>query len=40
MLIDLISQSNYNVSLAKIIGLHPAIYINTLLSINSKAITK
>lgn len=43
MLIDLISQSNYNsynVSLAKIIGLHPAIYINTLLSINSKAIIK
>lgn len=43
MLIDLISQANYNsynVSLAKIIGLHPAIYVNTLLSINSKAINK
>lgn len=43
MLIDLISQANYNsynVSLAKIVGLHPAIYINTLLSINSKAINK
>lgn len=43
MLIDLISQTNYNsynVSLAKIIGLHPAIYVNTLLSINSKAINK
>ena len=43
MLIDLVSQSNYNsynISLAKIIGLHPAIYINTLLSINYKAINK
>lgn len=43
MLIELLSQSNYNsynISLAKVIGLHPAIYINTLLSINSKAITK
>jgi len=43
MLIDLISQTNYNsynISLAKIIGLHPAIYLNTLLSINSKAINK
>ena len=43
MLIDLISQTNYNsynISLAKIIGLHPAIYVNTLLSINSIAINK
>lgn len=43
MLLDLLSQNNYNsynISLAKIIGLHPAIYVNTLLSINSKAISK
>lgn len=43
MLIDLISQTNYNsynVALARIIGLHPAIYVNTLLNINSKAIVK
>lgn len=43
MLIDLIAQQNYNsynVQLAKIIGLHPAIYVNVLLNINSKAIQK
>lgn len=43
MLIDLISQANYNsynISLASVIGLHPAIYVNTLLSINYKAINK
>lgn len=43
MLIDLIAQNgynSYNIQLAKIIGLHPAIYVNTLLNINSKAISK
>ena len=43
MLVDLLAQSNYNsynVSLAKVIGLHPAIYVNILLNINSKAIAK
>ena len=43
MLIDLIAQNSYNsynIQLAKIIGLHPAIYVNTLLNINSKAILK
>ena len=43
MLIDLLAQSNfcsYNVSLANIIGLHPAIYVSNLIDINNKAIKK
>jgi hypothetical protein len=43
MLIDLLSTGNYvsyNVKLANIIGLNPAIYVSELLSINTKAIKK
>ena len=43
MLVELLSTSNYvqfNIRLAHIIGLEPAIYINELLSINEKAIRK
>ena len=43
MLIELLSPSNYisfNVKLAEILGLHPAIYISELLNINDKAIRK
>lgn len=43
MLIELLSQSNYqsfNVQLAHILGLESAIYLNTLIEINEKAIRK
>jgi len=43
MLIDLLSQNNYcrfNTAIAKIIGLHAAIYLEALLDINYKAIQK
>lgn len=43
MLIDLISKSNYgqyNISLANLLGLETAIYLDLLLDINSKAIRK
>lgn len=43
MLIELLSTSNYvsfNVKLADILGLHPAIYISELMNINDKAIRK
>ena len=43
MLIELLSTSNYvsfNVKLAEMLGLHPAIYISELMSINDKAIRK
>ena len=43
MLVELLSTSNYvqfNIRLAHIIGLEPAIYINELLNINEKAIRK
>jgi len=43
MLINLISTGNYNsynIELAKIIGLHEAIYLNELININEKAIRK
>jgi hypothetical protein len=43
MLIELLSPSNYvsfNVKLAEILGLHPAIYISELMNINDKAIRK
>lgn len=43
MLIDLLSNNNvvsYNTHVASIIGLHPAIYLAELLSINAKAINK
>lgn len=43
MLLDLFSPSNnvtYNIKLAQIIGLHPAIYLSQLLDINKKAIKK
>lgn len=43
MLIDLISKSNYgqyNVSIANLLGLETAIYLDLLLDINSKAIRK
>lgn len=43
MLIDLLSTSNYvsyNITLAKSLGLHTAIYLNEILNINDKAIRK
>lgn len=43
MLIELLSTSNYvsyNVKLAELLGLHSAIYISELMSINDKAIRK
>ena len=43
MLINLISTGNYNsynIELAKILGLHEAIYLNELININEKAIRK
>lgn len=43
MLIDLLSMSNYehyNVKLAQVLGLHAAIYLNQIMSINEKAIRK
>ena len=43
MLVDLLSMDNYvsyNIKLAEIIGLHPAIYISELLNINEKAVRK
>lgn len=43
MLLDLLSMDNYamyNVKLAEIFGLHPAIYLNELMNINEKAIRK
>ena len=43
MLIELLSPSNYvsfNIKLAEILGLHPAIYISELMNINDKAIRK
>lgn len=43
MLLDLLSMDNYasyNVKVAQIFGLHPAIYLNELLNINEKAIRK
>lgn len=43
MLIELLSTSNYvsyNVKLAEILGLHSAIYLSELMSINDKAIRK
>ena len=43
MLIDLISSANmvtYNTRIAHLLGLHPAIYLSELLSINDKAIRK
>lgn len=43
MLIDLLSPSNYinfNIKVAEVIGLHPAIYISELMNINNKAIKK
>ena len=43
MLIDLLSMDNYvqyNIKIAEILGLHPAIYISELLNINEKAVRK
>lgn len=43
MLLDLVSQSNYfsyNVSIANLLGLDIAVYLNLILDINSKAIKK
>lgn len=43
MLIELLSTSNYvsfNIKLAEILGLHPAIYVSELMNINDKAIRK
>lgn len=43
MLVDLLSMDNYvnfNIKLAEILGLHPAIYISELLNINEKAVRK
>ena len=43
MLIDLLAQDNYisfNSNLAKILGLHSAIYLSEIMNINSKAIKK
>ena len=43
MLIDLLGMDNYvqyNIKLAEILGLHPAIYISELLNINGKAVRK
>lgn len=43
MLIELLSTSNYvsyNIKLAELLGLHPAIYISELMNINDKAIKK
>ena len=43
MLLDLLSMDNYasyNIKVAQIFGLHPAIYLNELLNINEKAIRK
>ena len=43
MLIDLLSTSNninFNIKIAEVIGLHPAIYISELMNINGKAIRK
>lgn len=43
MLLDLLSMDNYasyNVKVAQIFGLHPAIYLNELLNINEKAVRK
>ena len=43
MLIDLLSPSNYinfNIKVAEVVGLHPAIYISELMNINNKAIKK
>mgnify|MGYP003304906412 CR=1 FL=1 len=43
MLIDLLSPSNYinfNIKVAEVIGLHPAIYLSELMNINNKAIRK
>lgn len=43
MLIELLSMSNYahfNVKLAEILGLHPAIYLALIMDINEKAIRK
>ena len=43
MLLDLLSVDNYasyNVKVAQIFGLHPAIYLNELLNINEKAVRK
>lgn len=43
MLVDLLSMDNYvnyNIQLAQILGLHPAIYISELLNINEKAVRK
>ena len=43
MLIELISTSNYvnfNIKVAEIIGLHPAIYLSEIMNVNDKAIRK
>lgn len=43
MLIDLLSTSNnicFNIKVAEVIGLHPAIYLSELMNINDKAIRK
>jgi hypothetical protein len=43
MLIELLSPSNYisyNIKVAEILGLHPAIYLSELMNINDKAIRK
>lgn len=43
MLIDLVSQSNYssyNISIANLLGLDVAVYLNVILDINNKAIKK
>lgn len=43
MLLDLLSMDNYasyNIKVAQIFGLHPAIYLNELLNINEKAVRK
>lgn len=43
MLLDLLSMDNYasyNVKVAQIFGLHPAIYLSELLNINEKAVRK
>ena len=43
MLIELLSMSNYvnfNIKLAEILGLHPAIYLSQIMDINEKALRK
>ena len=43
MLLDLLSMDNYvsyNIKVAEILGLHPAIYLSELMNINDKAIKK